>query len=159
MSSSLLRAVKRGDLIGARNLLKSGADPNEGRRGVSESLWAAAHRGNTPIALLLLEAGAQPTWEIVHAAAFANHANTLRVLLASGAQPDPLGATMPLLNALKYSGFTLEQQSRVRQLLHDAGARELPDRSLRWRWSLRYGWRWRLRRLGYRIRKAGGSDA
>ncbi len=135
----------------ARHLLAYGADPNEGSRDVSIPLWVAAHRGNTPMVTLLLEAGAKATWQTVHAAACANHANTLRVLLAAGAPTDPPGATAPLLNGLKYCGFSREQQSKVRQLLHDAGARELPERYIKWRWQVRYGWQWRLRRFAYRI--------
>ncbi len=30
-----------------------------------------------------------------------------------------------------------------------AGARRFPDWYLRWRWSIRYGWKWRLRRWRY----------
>jgi len=146
MSSPLVKAVKRGDLVSARRLLKGGADANEGTRGVSLPLWEAAHRGHTPMVTLLLEAGARTTWEVVHAAAFKNHANTLRVLLAAGAPADPLDGAIPLLNQLDYSGFTREQQSGVRQLLQDAGARELPAGVnivapvtapvSRWRWLL-----------------------
>ena len=151
MSSPLVKAVKHGDVLRVRDLLAAGADPNEGARGVSTPLWVAAHRGNTPMVALLLQAGAKATWQTVHAAAFANHANTLPVLLAHGAPTDPPRTATPLLNALNYSGFTREQQSKVRQLLHDAGARELPDAYVRWRWLLRYGWQWRLRRFAFRF--------
>ena len=151
MSSPLVNAVKHGDIIRVRQLLAAGADPNEGARGISMPLCVAAQRGNTPMVALLLEAGAKATWHAVHGAAFKNHANTLRVLLAHGAPTDPPGAFPPLLNFLKHSGFGQDEQHKVRQLILDAGGRELGESHLRWRWFVRFGWRWRLRRLAYRV--------
>jgi ankyrin repeat protein len=151
MSSPLVNAVKHGDILRVKHLLAAGADPNEGARGVSMPLWVAAHRGNTPMVALLLEAGAKATSHTVHAAAFANHANTLRVLLIHGAPTDPPGTATPLLNRLKYSGFSREDQKKVRQLILDAGGREIDESHLRWRWSVRHGWRWRLRRFAFRL--------
>jgi ankyrin repeat protein len=148
--TTLVKAVKRGDLIEVRRLLASGADPNEGSPGWYTPLYVAAARGNTPILAVLLSAGAKPDSRAVQIAAFANHAKTVRLLLASGADTDTGGET-PLLNALRWSGFAPEQQARVRELLREAGARELPDWYLRWRWSIRYGWRWRMRRLLYSV--------
>jgi hypothetical protein len=55
---------------------------NEGRDSVSWLLWAAAYRGHKPMVTLLSESGAKPSWHSVHAAAGANHAKTLQVLLA-----------------------------------------------------------------------------
>ena len=148
MTTSLFKAAKHGDVIEVRRLLEAGADPNEGS-GFYTPLAVAAARGNTPLVSLLLEAGANADWHAVQVAAFGNHAKTVRVLLAAGVDPNgPRGET-PLLNSLHWSGFGREQQRRVRQLLRDAGARELPDWYLRWRWSIRYGWRWRLRRFLY----------
>jgi ankyrin repeat protein len=113
---------------------------------VGESpLVAAAGRGYTPIVRLLLEAGAKPDNFALVWAAFGNHAKTVEVLLKAGAPVD--AGEEPLLNMLKSSGTPLDNQKHVRKLLRDAGGRELPDSYLRWRWSLRYGWRWRLRRL------------
>jgi hypothetical protein len=145
MITPLFKAIKRGDVTEVRRLLMSGADPNEAADFWTPLAYAAAH-GNTPIVTLLLQSGAKPTWSAVQSAAFGNHARTVRVLLAAGADVDPPPGETPLLNGLKWSGFTQEQQARVRQLLRDAGGRELPEWYLRWRWTVRYGWRWRLRR-------------
>lgn len=148
--TALYRAAKRGDIIDVRRLLSEGSDPNEAPNNGSP-LVAAAARGNTPIIRLLLEGGAKPDWYSLQMAAFGNHAEAVRLLLIAGAPVDAGEAGTPLLNELKYSGTPLERQERVRQLLRDAGARELPDFYLRWRWSLKHAWRWRLRRLFYAV--------
>jgi ankyrin repeat protein len=145
----LIRATKRGDLVEVRRLLSSGADPNESSSGWTPIHMAAA-RGNTPILSLLLSAGAKPDSRAVQIAAFGNHAKTVRALLAAGTDVDVTGETL-LLNALAWSGFTTEQQRGVRHLLEEAGARQLPGWYLRWRWSIRYGWRWRALRLLYAV--------
>jgi ankyrin repeat protein len=145
MMTPLFKVIKRGDITEVRRLLASGVDPNESKAEFWTPLAYAAARGHTPIVMFLLQAGAQPTSFAVQTAAFRNHARTVRVLLAAGAPVDP-PADMPLLNSLKWSGLTTEQQRRVRQLLRDAGGRELPDWYLRWQWNVRYGWRMRLRR-------------
>ena len=148
--TALYRAAKRGDTIGVRRLLSNGSDPNDAPKGVT-ALIAAATRGHTPIIRMLLDAGAQPDWYALQVAAFGNHPEAVRLLLSAGAPVDPGDGTMPLLNALKYSGIPPARQDRVRRLLHAAGAREMPQTVLRWRWSIRYGWRWRLRRQLYRF--------
>jgi ankyrin repeat protein len=137
-------------VIGVRRLLSDGSDPNEASD-ANTPLVAASARGNTPIIRLLLDAGANPDWWALQVAAFGNHAEAVRLLLAAGVPVDAGEGGTPLLNALKYSGTPLERQERVRQLLRDAGARELPESYLRWRWSFRYGWRWRLRRFLYSV--------
>jgi ankyrin repeat protein len=144
--TALYKAAKRGDLIEVRRLLSEGSDPNGASVGESP-LVAAAGRGHTPIVTLLIAAGAKPDRFALVMAAFGNHAKTVQVLLEAGASD--AGEKIPLLNMLKYSGTPLENQQHVRQLLRDAGARELPDGSLRWHWALSsaWGWRWRLRRL------------
>ena len=146
----LMRAAKRGDVIEVRRLLESGADPNAGSDFYSP-LAVAAARGNTALVSVLLKAGANADWHAVQVTAFGNHAKTVRVLLAAGADPDGPHGETPLLNSLDWSGFSREHQIRVRQLLREAGARELPDWYLRWRWSIKYGWRWRLRRFLYSL--------
>src|SRR5437763_15251896 len=122
--TELYKAVKRGDLINVRRLLSSGSDPNESWGGVDTPLSIAAARGNTPILRLLLDAGAEPSYWTVQVAAFGNHAKAVRLLLAAGAPADAEHGQTPLLNALRWSGFSREQQQRVRQLLREAGARE-----------------------------------
>jgi hypothetical protein len=82
----------------------------------------------------------------VQAAAFGNHVKAVRLLIAAGAPVDAGGGTPPLLNVLHWSGRSREQQEKLRRLLRDAGGRELPGWYLRWRWQLRYGGHWRLRR-------------
>lgn len=149
--TALYKAVKHGDVITVRRLLVGGSDPNESYGEFYSLLSVAAARGNTPVVRLLLDAGAKLNSFAVQVAAFGNHAKTVRLLLTAGAPTDPGRGGTPLLNALKWSGFSREQQQRVRQLLREAGARELPDWYLRWRWSVRYGWRWRFRRLLYSI--------
>ena len=143
--TELYKAVKHGDVINVRRLLAGGSNPNDASDGLDSLLSVAAARGNTPTLQLLLDAGAKPDWFALQVAAFGNHAKAVRLLLAAGA-PIDAGDT-PLLNALKQSGFSAEQMRRVRQLLREAGARELPEWYLRWRWSIKYGWRWRLKRL------------
>jgi ankyrin repeat protein len=149
--SALYKAVKRGDAIEVRRLISDGRDPQETWGGPGTLLSVAAVRGNTPIMQLLLDAGVKPSSYDVQCAAFGNHANAVRLLLAAGAPVDPEHSRTSLLNALHWSGRSREELKRVRQLLREAGGRELPDWYLRWRWSLRYGWRWRLRRWRYSI--------
>ena len=146
--TALYKAVKSGDSIEVRRLLSAGVDPNSAP-GLDTPLSAAAARGNTPIITLLLEAGAKPDGYAVQVAAFGNHAKAVQLLLAAGGPTD--GPHGPLLNTLKWSAFTREQQARVRHLLREAGARELPDWYLQWRWSILYGWRWRLHRFLYSL--------
>jgi hypothetical protein len=109
----------------------------------------AAARGHTPILRLRLEAGAKPTSYAVQAAAFGGHAKAVRLLLAAGAPVDAGRGQTPLLNALHWSGLSREQLEGIRRLVREAGGRELPEWYLRWRWQLRYGWGWRLRRWFY----------
>jgi ankyrin repeat protein len=145
---ALYKASKHGDAVAVRRLLSSGVDPNgSGSPDWLTPLSAAAARGNTTVIRLLLEAGAKPDATAVQLAAFGNHAKALQVLLAAGAPAD--GRHSPLLNELKWSGFTREQQTRVRQLLRATGARELPEWYLRWKWYILYGWRLDLRRWLY----------
>ncbi len=146
----LFKAIKRGDAVEVRRLLASGLDPNE-RAGPSPHAWSpiayAASRGNTPVVELLLHAGGQADWFAVQCAAFGNHARTTERLLRA-VEPSPASAT-ELLNVLRYSGFRGEQQRTIRQLLLTAGATEIPEWRERWRWALKYGWRWRLNRWLY----------
>ena len=159
--TALYKAAKRGDVIAVRRLLSDGSDPS-GVSTVGSPLVAAAARGNAPIIRLLLDAGAKPDWHTLQVAAIGNHPEAVRLLLAAGAPVDAGDGGTPLLNVLKSFGPPFERRERVRQLLRDAGARELSERYLRWRWSIRYGWRWRLRRLLYSIgwlpRRKRGSD-
>ena len=145
--SALSRAIKHGDVIIVRRLLSAGCDLNEAYGGPYTILALAAARGNTPIIQLLLNAGAEPTYVAVQAAALGNHARAVRLLLAAGGPSDSQRGDTPLLNALAWSAFSREQQRRVRRLLREAGARELRAWYLHWRWAIKYGWRWRLRRL------------
>jgi ankyrin repeat protein len=134
-------------------LLSDGADPNQPSGRFGTILSEAAARGHTPILRLLLEAGAKPTSYAVKAAAFGNHGKAVRLLLSAGAPVDAGGGQTPLLNALHWSGLSREQQEKLRHVLREAGGRELPGRYLRWRWQIRYGWRWRLRRWLYARRQ------
>jgi Ankyrin repeats (3 copies) len=145
----LYKAVRHGDTIQVRRLLSEGSDPNETWGRTCTILSVAAARGHTPILRLLLEAGAKPTSYAVRAAAFGNHAKAVRLLLAAGAPVDAGGGQTPLLNALHWSGLSPEQLDKIRRLLREAGGRELPEWYLRWRWQLRYCWRWRLQRWLY----------
>lgn len=148
-ATPLYKAVRHGDTIQVRRLLSEGADPNETWGGIATILSVAATLGHTPIIRLLLEAGAEPTSFAVQAAAFGNHIKAVRLLTAAGASVDAGGGNPPLLNVLHWSGLSPEQQQKLRRLLREAGGRELPGWYLRWRWQLRYGWRWRLQRWRY----------
>src|SRR4051812_4131795 len=108
--TALYKAVKRGDAIEVRRLLSSGSDPNEALAGDSP-LLAAANRGNTPVIRLLLDAGARADWHSLRWAAFGNHADAVRLLLAAGAPVDAPDGEPPLLNELKYSGLSVERQA------------------------------------------------
>ena len=147
----LFKAIKRGDSMEIRRLLAAGQDPNE-RVAPSTNAWSplayAASRGNTPVVELLLQAGGKADWFAVHCAALGNHAKTVQLLLRAVAEPNQAKAT-ELFNLLKYSGFTVEQQRKIRELLVAAGAKEIPEWRERWLWSLKYGWRWRLKRWLY----------
>jgi hypothetical protein len=132
-------------------MLASGCDPNEGWSEFGNPLVIAAVRGNTPVLRLLLQAGARPTAYAVQVAAFGNHAKAVRLLVDAGAAVDAGRGQLPLLNALKFSGHSREELKRVRQVLREAGGRELPEWYLRLRWSITHGWRWRLRRLAYSL--------
>jgi ankyrin repeat protein len=146
--TALYKAAKRGDAIAVRQLLSGGSDPNA-TLSRDSPLFAAAARGNMPILRLLLDAGAKPDWWALQVAAFGNHAEAVRLLLAVGAPVERGDGGIPLLNNLKYSGISLERQAPLRQLLREAGAKELPEAYLRWRWSILYGWRLRFRRMLY----------
>src|SRR5262245_16460448 len=111
-STALIKAVKRGDLLEVKHLLAEGADPNGESCRLFRPLAFAAMRGSTPIVRVLLAAGANPTEYEVQNAAFGNHAKTLKVLLTAGAPVDAGHGATPLLNALKWSGFTADQQTR-----------------------------------------------
>lgn len=145
-NSALFKAVKRGDAIQVRQLLSEGCDPREAWGGPGTLLSVAAVRGNTPIMQLLLDAGLRPSSYDVQCAAFGNHVKAVRLLLAADAPVDAGHGQTPTLNALNWSGRSREELKHLRQLLREAGGQELPDWYLRWRWSIRYGWRWRLRR-------------
>jgi len=149
----LYKAVRHGDTIQVRRLLSEGADPNEAWGGIDTILSVAATLGHTPIIRLLLEAGAKPTSYAVQAAAFGNHIKAVRLLTAAGAPVDAGGGHSPLLNVLHWSGLSREQQERLRHVLREAGRRELPAWYLRWRWQLRYGWQWRIRRWLYSMKQ------
>src|SRR5439155_21876946 len=91
---ALLNAVKRGDLLEVRCLLRDGADPNATPRGFAPPVNLAAARGHLPILKTLLEAGAKADLRTVRSAAYGSHPPALRLLLAAGAPPDtPRGTT------------------------------------------------------------------
>lgn len=129
-NTTLFRAVKRGDLAAARDLLTTGADPNES--GSDRPLLnVAAERGDVPMLQLLLERGAQVNrvsehgWTALAAAANANHVDAVRTLLKAGGSVDQRPAGYALLNWLEWSGAEDARRAAVVRMLRDAGAKRL----------------------------------
>jgi ankyrin repeat protein len=149
----LFRAVKHGNLSAARQLLESGADPDESGNDRAP-LRVAAERGDVPMLRLLLERGAQVNggtahgWTALAAAALANHVDAVRVLLAAGASHDLCPGGYPLLNWLEWSGHRDAQRVRVINTLRDAGAKKQPQWWLEIRWRITYRWTRVLRCIG-----------
>ena len=149
--SPLFYAVKLGDVIRVRQLLQSGVNPNDPAqcKDGRTPLTVAAARGNTVLLRLLLEYGAKADAQPLIAAAFENHAEAVRLLLKAGVPATVHVSGYALLDHLRWMPDRGKEWSVVKQLLREAGAPESPDWYLRWRWSIRYGWRWRLHRLLY----------
>ncbi|GLG97936.1 Eye-specific diacylglycerol kinase [Gryllus bimaculatus] len=102
---TLLEAAQNGDAVLVKTLLALGIEPDEVRTRHGESaLWLAAQRGRVDVALVLLEAGADPCMQDVtgdtpliraavdeegrtalHYAAIANKPECVTLLLVSGA--------------------------------------------------------------------------
>ena len=130
----LYKAVKRGDILKVRQLLASGADPNEPSL-EQTPLSVAAGLGNRPIVRMLLDAGAKPGhWE-VKCAAWGNHAEVVEWLLAAGAEAENPVTGPRLLDELKWTRFAPQQKQRVRELLIAAGYRDRDWRE-EWHWYL-----------------------
>lgn len=149
----LFKAVKHGNLSAARQLLESGANPNESGDDRAP-LRVAAERGDVPMLRLLLERGAQVNdgiahgWAALAAAALANHVDAVRVLLAAGASHDLRPEGYALLNWLEWSGPKDAQRVRVIKTLRDAGAKKQPQWWLELRWRITYRWTRALRSIG-----------
>ena len=157
MADSLFRAVKHGDVLAARQLLRR--RDSRDSDGIPDNLLSvAAWRGDTKMIQLLLEAGAKVDaapvgdWTPVVAAAAANHVAAVRLLLAAGALVDVRPDGYPLLNWLEWAGYRTARQETIVRLLREAGAKSTSRWRLRWAWRLRYLWFRALRWLGFKSR-------
>ncbi|MFK0141837.1 ankyrin repeat domain-containing protein [Streptomyces murinus] len=97
LSRRLFTAILMGDAGGVRAALRSGADPAGADGDGTTPLYTASVNGEAQIALLLLTAGARPDTESAGpgaegtplcAAACWGHTETVRALLAHGADPN-----------------------------------------------------------------------
>jgi ankyrin repeat protein len=121
------RLIKKGDLLGIREFVESGAEVNyRNATGWTPLMWAA-HEGNVPIIEYLLSKGADVSavnYSGVSALACAGlegECRAIEVLLAAGASVDvrPHGAS--LLEYVKCGGGRFKTQRHVK-LLEAAGA-------------------------------------
>lgn len=92
-TTPLLFAVQAGDLESVQLLLKAGAGPSEAAADGNTALVVATHSGYPAIAALLLKSGAKPNeagagYTALHAAVLRRDVETIRNLLASGADPN-----------------------------------------------------------------------
>jgi len=101
MRSDVLKAINRGDVIGLRNALDSGLDPDYPspalRSGATMLSFAALARGNTAIGRELISHGASldardnQGWTALCAAVHSGHIGFVELLLKSGASLDNQG--------------------------------------------------------------------
>ena len=94
-STPLLFAARQGDIDTARMLLAGGADVNDTAASGTSALVMAVHSGHSPLAAYLLEKGADPNaadagYTALHAAVLRADLETVRTLLAYGAEPGTL---------------------------------------------------------------------
>lgn len=96
-SRRLFGAIQAGDVVAVKALLGAGVDPEESDSEGTTALYAAAVNGRAAIVGLLLSAGASPEVESrgigaegtpLCAAACWGHIETVRELLAFGADPN-----------------------------------------------------------------------
>ena len=120
---SLFDAVKHDDELLVRQLLQAGASPNDRQHDGQTALMIAARKGNCGILRILLDSGAHPDPEALVLAAFENHPRAVRILLDAGISPSIQIEGRPLVEALDWAGFKHDEQLAVRQLLEKAGTR------------------------------------
>ncbi|TDI24476.1 MAG: hypothetical protein E2P06_07045 [Acidobacteria bacterium] len=94
-STPLLFAARQGDIEIARVLLTAGADVNDTAAAGTSVLVQAVHSGHGALAAYLLDAGADPNaadagYTALHAAVLRADLETVRTLLAHGAEPNAL---------------------------------------------------------------------
>jgi cytohesin len=123
----LVEAMDRGDLVAAREAVRSGANPNArytNRLGGRPAIINAVDQSSTEGVRMLLEAGADPNATddlgstAMHAAARVGSDETIRLLLRAGARPDVRDRNQwtPLLQAA-HSG-----RARAVEALIEGGA-------------------------------------
>jgi len=78
-------AVRANDLDSAQRLLRAGANPDAANRYGVTPLSLAAENASAPMMQVLLQAGAHPTGAILMTAARTGNAETVRMLIARGA--------------------------------------------------------------------------
>jgi ankyrin repeat protein len=89
----LMFAARQGDVESARVLVAAGANVNDTSPFATSALVVAAHSGNTPVALLLLEHGADPNaagagYAALHAAILRGDTTLVKALLDHKADPN-----------------------------------------------------------------------
>lgn len=94
-STPLLFAAQAGDLASAKLLLAAGAKVNDTAADGNSALVLSTFSGNSEVARLLIEAGADPSaagagYTALHAAALRGDLPTVKALLAKGADPNAL---------------------------------------------------------------------
>lgn len=92
-STALLFAASSGDAASARLLIENGADVNDTAADGNSALVLAAFAGNGPVARVLVDRAADPNaagagYAALHAAVLRGDTDTVRALLAKGANPD-----------------------------------------------------------------------
>ena len=94
-STPLLFAARNGDVETARMLVDAGADVNDTAAAGTSALVIAAHSAHEPLAIYLLEQGADPNaseagYTALHAAVLRSGVQLVNALLAHGADPNAL---------------------------------------------------------------------
>ena len=94
-STPLLFAARQGDIETARVLLAAGADVNDTAAAGTSVLVQAVHSGHGALAAYLLDEGAEPNaadagYTALHAAVLRADLETVKTLLAHGAEPNAL---------------------------------------------------------------------